>query len=277
MKYYAFVIILFLAVYHVKAQENFNIDLKQQLDSILYTDQTLRELFDNEIAPERKNEILKEVEENPLAFSPNVLLRPLYQEVILPNLCYIGGGGEMAYWFELKNYFEKVNTPFPILLLRNSVQLVSKKQQKKLDNLAITYEELFLKQHQLLSRKVVENSNIQIDFDEKISYLKSQFSELKEVAKKTDVSFIGAVKAQEIKQIKGLQNLEKRLLKAEKRRQNDLVIRITELQNQLLPNQSLEERQRNFSEYYLEYGSSFIDALKEGLKPLELEFTILEL
>lgn len=72
-------------------------------------------------------------------------------------------------------------------------------------------------------------------------------------------------------------NLEKRLLKAEKKRQQDLVQKITELQNELLPNQSLEERQRNFSEYYLEYGESFIEVLKKSLKPLQLEFTILEL
>ena len=59
-------------------------------------------------------------------------MRPLYQEVILPNLCYIGGGGELAYWFQLKHYFDKVEVPFPILLLRNSVLIQSEKQYKKL-------------------------------------------------------------------------------------------------------------------------------------------------
>jgi len=88
---------------------------------------------------------------------------------------------------------------------------------------------------------------------------------------------LGAVNAQEKKQLNGLDNLEKRLLIAEKRRQQDLVARITELKEQLFPNQSLEERQRNFSEYYLEYGDAFIDALKSTLKPLDLKFTILEL
>ena len=67
------------------------------------------------------------------------------------------------------------------------------------------------------------------------------------------------------------------MLKAEKRRQKDLVDRITQLQNELLPNQSLEERQRNFSDFYLAYGSSFLTTLKEELNPLQLEFTILEI
>jgi uncharacterized protein YllA (UPF0747 family) len=204
-------------------------------------------------------------------------MRPLYQELILPNLCYIGGGGEIAYWFELKAYFDKVNVPFPILLLRNSVQVISTKQQKKLNNLNISLEEIFLSQHDLVSKKVIANSDIELDFKEKLELLKKQFSDLRIVAKKTDISFENAVSAQEKKQIKGLQILEKRLLRAEKRRQKDLVERIIALQNQLVPNQSLEERQRNFSEYYLEYGSSFIKALKGALKPLQLEFTMLEI
>ena len=79
------------------------------------------------------------------------------------------------------------------------------------------------------------------------------------------------------KQRASIDKLEKRLLKAEKKRQNNLVSRITTLQNELLPNNSLEERQRNFSEYYLEYGNDFINQLKTALKPLELQFTILEL
>ncbi|MFT6066177.1 MAG: bacillithiol biosynthesis cysteine-adding enzyme BshC [Polaribacter sp.] len=224
-----------------------------------------------------KAEILKEVDENPMAFSPNVIMRPLFQEVILPNLCYIGGGGEMAYWLELKNYFEKVKIPFPILLLRNSVQVISEKQVRKLSKLNISIEEVFLNQFDLLSKKVIANSELEINFDDKKNFLQAQFTDLKEVAKKTDVSFINAVNAQERKQIKGLEKLEKRLLKAEKKRQQGLVDRITVLQNELLPNESLEERQRNFSEYYLEYGNSFIQNLKEALKPLQLEFTVLEL
>jgi len=222
-------------------------------------------------------EILKEVNDFPERFSPNVIMRPLYQEVILPNLAYIGGGGELAYWLELKDYFNEVSIPFPILLLRNSVQVISTKQQKKLDSLSISHQELFLKLNDLLGVKVKENSAIQMDFTQQRSQLKTQFAHLKETAKKTDVSFLGAVNAQEKKQLNGIDNLEKRLLIAEKRRQQDLVVRISEIKNQLFPNQSLEERQRNFSEYYLEYGDSFIEALKESLKPLALEFTILEI
>lgn len=224
-----------------------------------------------------EGEILERLKEEPENFSPNVIMRPLYQEVILPNLCYIGGGGELAYWLELKDYFTDVEIPFPIVLLRNSVQIASEKQAKKLGNLSISWEELFLKQHDLLAKKVRENSDIQFSFQDGKELLNQQFLALRRVANETDVSFIGAVDAQERKQLKGLENLEKRLLRAEKRKHADLVSRITTLQDELLPNHSLEERQRNFSEFYIEYGPNLIESLKEALQPLQLEFTILEL
>ncbi|TVZ55354.1 bacillithiol biosynthesis cysteine-adding enzyme BshC [Lutibacter sp. Hel_I_33_5] len=224
-----------------------------------------------------KSELLNHLNEVPERFSPNVIMRPLYQEVILPNLCYIGGGGEIAYWLQLKAYFEKVNVPFPILLLRNSVQVITEKQFKKLEKLNISLEEIFIKQQDLLKKKVTENSEVSVDFSKQKEFLKNQFSALKEIAKQTDVSFVGAVNAQERKQVKGLENLEKRLLKAEKRKQKELVSNITELQNQLFPNQSLEERQSNFSEYYLEFGNDFIHHLKNKLEPLALEFSIIVL
>ena len=267
-------------------EKNYKVQVNPRAINLFYLSENSREriLFENGIYKINntnikfsKEEILREVDENPLAFSPNVIVRPLYQEVVLPNLCYIGGGGEIAYWLELKSYFEKKAVPFPILLLRNSVQIVSEKQQKKLTSLKISHQELFLKQQDLLSKKVLENTDIDLDFNLKIESLQKQFTELKEVAKKTDVSFVGAVNAQEKKQIKGLENLQRRLLRAEKRRQKELVDRITDLQRQLLPNQSLEERQRNFSNYYLAYGAPFLTTLKKVLKPLAHKFTILEL
>jgi bacillithiol biosynthesis cysteine-adding enzyme BshC len=222
-----------------------------------------------------KEEILEELHQYPERFSPNVLLRGLYQESILPNLCYIGGGGELAYWFQLKNYFEKVNMPFPILLLRNSALFISKKQQAKMRKLNISILDLFKKQELLVNQKIKEISNLKIDFTNQKQFLKQQFIQLKEIAKQTDVSFLGAVNAQEKKQLKGLDNLEKRLLKAEKRKHKDVVNRTILLQNELFPNQSLEERTRNFSEIYQKVGKDLIPELLQHLEPLNLQFTVL--
>ncbi|WP_282086395.1 bacillithiol biosynthesis cysteine-adding enzyme BshC [Aquimarina algiphila] len=223
-----------------------------------------------------KSEILKELSEFPERFSPNVMMRPLYQEVILPNLCYIGGGGELAYWFELKDYFEAVQIPFPMLLLRNSTLIQTEKQAEKIEKLNVSDTELFLKQHELINRKVRRISNININFDPQRKHLKKQFEEMYTLAEQTDVTFYNAVKAQEVKQLKGLDALEKRLLKAQKRKLSDHVKRLTTMQNELFPNQSLQERNTNFSELYLEYGEDLIPMLLKYLDALKGQFLVLK-
>lgn len=222
-------------------------------------------------------EILAELENHPENFSPNVIMRPLYQEVILPNLCYIGGGGELAYWLELRSFFETANVTFPILLLRNSVVLATGKQAQKADKLGLTWQDLFLKQAELTNVQIKKLSEFPIDLTPQRELIRQQFDHLHQIAAQTDPSFLGAVKAQEVKQLKGLDNLEKRLLKAQKRKHADQLERISDLQNALFPNQSLQERQANFSEFYIENGQALIDKLFAGLKPLEKQFNILVL
>lgn len=222
-----------------------------------------------------KDELLKHLEEYPERFSPNVIMRPLYQEVILPNLCYIGGGGEMIYWLQLKSNFEAQGVTFPMLLLRNSALVKTTKQAEKLKKLNISDKDLFLERSSFINKKVRKISNIDIDFSEQIKHLEQQFKDLHQLAEQTDKSFLGAVNAQEVKQIKGLKHLEKRLLKAQKRKLKDQIERCTDLQEQLFPNQSLQERNANFSELYLEYGEDLIPKLMESLEPLKGEFVII--
>jgi uncharacterized protein YllA (UPF0747 family) len=195
--------------------------------------------------------------------------------VILPNICYIGGGGELAYWLELKAVFEANNIPFPILLLRNSVLLATQKQATKADKVKVNWGDLFSKQADLLNRKTAELSGLNLDFSEQKEFLKRQFEKLNDIALQTDKSFLGAVKAQEIKQLKGLETLEKRLLKAEKRNRHEALLRISTLQNELFPNQSLQERKANFSEFYLENGPKLILKILENLHPLSNTFQVI--
>ncbi|MFY8009912.1 MAG: bacillithiol biosynthesis cysteine-adding enzyme BshC, partial [Flavobacterium sp.] len=224
-----------------------------------------------------EKEILALVDSNPEKFSPNVILRPLYQEVILPNLCYIGGGGEIAYWLQLKSNFEANQISFPLLLVRNSVLLVTEKQSQKADKLGLSWADLFSNQQALFNQKTQEFSQFNLDFTAQKEHLKKQFAALHEMALQTDSSFGKAVKAQEVKQLKGLENLEKRLLKAEKRQNADVLERIIQLQNELFPNQSLQERRSNFSEFYVDFGDDYIQKLHDSLKPLASNFTILVL
>uniref|UniRef100_UPI0030F86353 bacillithiol biosynthesis protein BshC n=1 Tax=uncultured Wocania sp. TaxID=2834404 RepID=UPI0030F86353 len=264
----------------------YNIQVNPREINLFYLKENLREriVFEDDVYKVNntditftKNEILNEVKYHAERFSPNVIMRPLYQEVILPNLCYIGGGGELAYWFQLKGFFNKVKVTFPILLLRNSVLIQTENQHKKLEKLNISKADIFLKPDAFINKKVRQISNIEIDFSPQKEHLKKQFKDLYKLAEQTDKSFLGAIKAQEIKQLKGLDNLEKRLLKAQKKKLADQVSRMTDIQRALFPGGSLQERNTNFSEFYLEYGEELIPNLIKSLQPLKGDFLILNM
>ncbi|KEZ93074.1 bacillithiol biosynthesis cysteine-adding enzyme BshC [Nonlabens ulvanivorans] len=248
--------------------------LNDNLRERIVFENNLYKVVDTKIVFSEK-EILTELEQFPERFSPNVIMRPLYQEAILPNLCYIGGGGEMAYWLELKEYFDSQEITFPILLMRNSALILANKEFEKVQKLDLEIKDLFLKDFQLEERLTRQLSEIKIDFSTQKKHLKNQFKDLYTLAQKTESSFERAVAAQERKQIKGLENLEKRLLKAQKRKLKDFLQRATILQQELFPNASLQERQENFSSLYVEYGSNLIKILKENLDPLDLRFSVI--
>lgn len=270
----------------IEKMKDYFVQVNPREINLFYIEDNLREriIFENNVYKVNhtkieftETEILALLESNPEKFSPNVIMRPLYQEVILPNLCYIGGGGEIAYWLELKSFFAAAKVTFPILLLRNSVLLATEKQSKKADKLNLTWADLFLKQAALINRITQKLSDFPIDFTEQKEALKKQFERLWELTNHTDKSFLGAVKAQEVKQTKGLENLEKRLLVAQKRKFKDELQRVIDLQNELFPNQSLQERQTNFSEFYLEHGENLIPILMQQLHPLESYFNCITL
>ena len=270
----------------VEHLKTYNIQVNPREINLFYIENGLREriifqdgkyFVNNTDKSFSEAEILSLLENEPEKFSPNVIMRPLYQEVILPNLCYIGGGGELAYWLELKSYFASAKVPFPMLLLRNSVLLATKKQAQKADKLDLSWSDLFLKPQELANLKIQTFSSFGLNFSPQKEFLKQQFDKLNEMALRTDASFSGAVKAQETKQIKGLENLEKRLLKAEKKHHAESLERIAALQLELFPNNSLQERFANFSEFYLEEGPDLIKKLLAELKPLEQNFSIIVL
>lgn len=224
-----------------------------------------------------KDEILNLVDTNPEKFSPNVILRPLYQEVILPNLCYIGGGGELAYWLELKEVFTLHNITFPMLLLRNSVLLATQKQNQKREKLNLTWEELFLKTNEFVHKKTHDLAENHFDFNQQKQFLKDQFSQLWQLTKKTNPSFAGAVKAQETKQLKGLENLEKRFYKAEGIKNKETIEQMVALKIALFPNNNLQERVDNFATFYKEFGTDLISVLLKNLNPLNQNYAVIVL
>jgi len=222
-------------------------------------------------------EINADIDSNPDKFSPNVLFRPIFQEFILPNICYVGGPAEVAYWLELKSVFESLNLTFPLILNRNSGLLLEKKQIVKLNKLNVSIEEIFLSKEQLKKNLVRKYSKLKLDFTNLKEQLNLQFSELKEMAIHTDKSFVGALNAQEKKQINGLKMLEKRLLKSEQIIYQDKINKVLDIRDELFPVGKPQERILNFFEFYKIHGPNMIDKIKNNLNPLNQKFSIIEI
>ena len=217
-------------------------------------------------------ELLNEIKLHPERFSPNALFRPIYQEVVLPNLVTVCGGSELAYWLQLSAVFTAFDLPMPMLKLRSSVLLINNKQQQKIDKLDFSIADLFLPTNEMINHRVRQISNIDINLGDLKVHLDQQFISLYALAEQTDASFLGAVQAQEKKQKRGIDMLEKRLLKAQRKKLVDHVNRLTELQQQLFPMGGLQERSVNFAEFVLQFGDDFIPFLMKNIDPNEKDF-----
>ncbi len=220
-------------------------------------------------------EMIAEIESYPERFSPNVILRPVFQETILPNIAFIGGGGELAYWMQLKNIFEAVNINFPVLVLRNSFLLINQKQQTIIKKLGFINEDLFKDENELINKYVLKNSQQTFYFKEELEQLNKTFAALKNHANQIDSTLSEHLQSIEIKTIKKIKQAEIKLLRAEKRKFIEQQLQIKKIKSQLFPNNNLQERVENFSFYYSKFGKAFFDFLLESSLPIEQEFTII--
>lgn len=224
-----------------------------------------------------KAEILTELEKFPERFSPNVALRPLYQEKVLPNLAYIGGGGELAYWFQLKDMFDKNQTSFPILVLRNSALIVDSGSKKKLDKIGISVNQLFGDTDLFIKEFLKGGSAIVLDLKNEEKQISTVFDEMVKKAEVIDASLKSMISAELQKVLKSIQNIEAKLIKAEKQKEEVTINQIKNVKEKLFPNGSLQERHDNLALLLLLGGFDAIDKLSLYLNPLEQEFVILEL
>ncbi|ASW75037.1 bacillithiol biosynthesis cysteine-adding enzyme BshC [Chryseobacterium piperi] len=221
-----------------------------------------------------KEEILNELENAPEKFSPNALMRPVYQEKVLPNLAYIGGNAEIMYWLELKDYFSKINIPFPILIPRNSMLFLKEKTMRKMEKLHLKIEDFFKNFTSITNSKILEDHTILRLLEEKEQLLINNFSELQTIAETTEKSFGNMVKAEEVRQLKSFKRMKKRLLHAEKIKQSELLERLEKLFLEVHPSKTWQERVYNFSVFFADYGYSWLETCLEEMVVQESKLII---
>ncbi len=216
-----------------------------------------------------------EIHNHPERFSPNVVMRPLYQEVILPNLAYIGGGAEIVYWLQLKANFDQYKVPFPILVPRNSAMITDDSIASKIFRLDLTFKSIFkpatILQNDYVKRQTKHRLNLRDEWME----LNAIFGKIKLRAHKIDASLGPSTDAVKARLKKAINNLEKKLLKADKHNHEDALIQIERIKEKLFPSGGLQERSENFAILYVKHGDDFVRELINHFDPLSFKFTIL--
>jgi bacillithiol biosynthesis cysteine-adding enzyme BshC len=222
-----------------------------------------------------EKELLNQLNEHPERFSPNVILRGIFQEMILPNVAFIGGGGELAYWLQYGELFAYYKVPFPVLLLRNSFTVVEKSLQERIGKLGFTVKNFFLPERELLNRLVVKESKNETKLNGSLTQVEELYELFKKQAGQVDITLSKHVDALKVNAVHRLQELEKKMLRAEKRKFNDQQRQIQTIKSKLFPGNGLQERYDNMLYYYAKWGKEFIQQLYEHSLSLEQEFVIL--
>ena len=223
-----------------------------------------------------KIQISKLLEEHPERFSPNVILRPLYQEQILPNLAYIGGPAEVVYWLQLKGIFEAFRTPFPVLLPRNFALVLNGSASKKRVQLGWDTADLFQNFADWKKAFVQASSAHDFSLTEAKEALRSLFDGLAGQAAGTDAGLQQAFAAGKVRSEKILSQMGTKLRKAEERKLQVELDRAKELFAQVAPGGSPQERVVNFMQFYLGR-PDFLEELMACFDPFDFSMLVLEL
>jgi len=220
------------------------------------------------------NDLLNLLDQNPERFSPNVALRPVYQETILPNLAYVGGPGETSYWLQLKTVFDHFGIFYPMLVPRNHALIIGNKQLQKFFSLGFIKEDLFRPVDELVSQYVKSLDGIPSSLDEEKEKIKIILDGVAKQFASVDATLEASVQSELQRSVNGLEVLEKKLQAALKRKNETAVNQIKTTIEKVKPANQLQERYLNFIPYYLKYNQGFIKELLDVMKPLS---TVLDL
>ncbi|MFM8834675.1 MAG: bacillithiol biosynthesis cysteine-adding enzyme BshC [Cytophagales bacterium] len=215
------------------------------------------------------------IKNEPEKFSPNVVLRPLYQEMILPNLAYVGGPAELVYWLQLRDVFEVFQVPLPILMPRNFAMVVDEATQKKFVKIGLELKDVFEEKNFLFNHWVAQNSQHDLSLGREFEKLKSLYQSVQNQAERVDSTLGKLVAAKHKRAHDDLERIEQKMLKAEKRRHEDKRKQIEAVKDALFPFGSLQERTDNFLSFY-QSDPEFVGKLIQLLQPFDFQFNVLK-
>jgi uncharacterized protein YllA (UPF0747 family) len=182
----------------------------------------------------------------------------------------------MAYWLEFKPLFKHYRVPFPVLILRNSFLLIKKNWRNKIEKAGLDDGSLFKQEEELVENFVRSNSSRQLNLAKQMTELSDFYTSVKSISGAVDKTLEQHVEKLETQALQKLEELEKKILRAEKKNHEEIRRKIHEIREALFPLENLQERIDNFIPWYAEHGPDFLEILYKNSLTLEQEFTILE-
>jgi bacillithiol biosynthesis cysteine-adding enzyme BshC len=222
-------------------------------------------------------DILATLEAEPERFSPNVVLRGLFQETVMPGVAFVGGGSELAYWLELGELFRHFSVPFPVLLLRNSFLLLEAEDRRLLQASGWSVEDLFRDPRDLMDEHTRRMSRQRLDMAPELQEAEQFYRHLTDRAGALDPTLAGHVQALGCKATDRLRALEAKLLRAERRRHAETGRRLEKVRSRLFPGGGLQERHENILPYLARHGAGVIRTLWDASRGTAMRFGVVDL
>lgn len=211
-----------------------------------------------EVLDKNLNFSFEEITNDFSKISPNALLRPVFQEKVLPNIAYIGGNAEIMYWLELPEVFKQFGVAFPVLIPRNSMLFLRNKTFQKIEKSGLDLLDFFGNFQTKLNQNLLQESPISELLISNEKAIKENFESLKNKASITDITFKNLVEAEETRQLKSFARMKKRLLRAEKIKNSDRLDFLQRLYLEIHPSGNWQERALNFSNFFAENGNEWL-------------------
>ncbi|MFN9743217.1 MAG: bacillithiol biosynthesis cysteine-adding enzyme BshC [Acidobacteriota bacterium] len=212
-------------------------------------------------------ELVSRVHREPTSFSPNVTLRPIVQDYLLPTAAIIGGAAEIAYFAQLHPNYELLGRKAPLILPRASLSLVEKRHAKTMDRFGLGFADLF-DGHEAVLRKVVEGSldhSTATVFDETETVINEQLERLRVLLQGVDPTLAEALKGGREKILYQIHNLRTRFVHNRGRRDEVTQHQVERMSTALYPHRNLQERELNICYFLARYGYEVIDQIYEAI------------
>ncbi|MBL7995865.1 bacillithiol biosynthesis cysteine-adding enzyme BshC, partial [bacterium] len=233
----------------------------------------------SEDAATHRDSLMKLIDTEPDRFIPNVILRPIVQDHLLPTFAYVGGPSEIAYFAQFKTIYEFFEIPEPLIIPRPFITILEKKIKKVTDKYGITVEEIFKKKNRIVDEAATGNSQPSASgqLDTLLLQIHSQFSTVEKNIVSVDPSLKGASETALDKIEKAITILKEKTGDAEKRKNELTHSQLTKAVRHILPQDHFQEREINALYYLNKYGFDFLDTLYEKMAVSDYGHQIVEL